>query len=744
MVGFPFIGASIGLEILLLMVVIPEHRRPKDCYTFADTVISLLMGLLSLLVSKIAFVSYVPMCYTFVYNLIHGTGHDHKDFALAGDHVLGGLSNDENNASSTGGPGVTSSPPSPSLTSVGAASTSFFAADASSALSWSFANDFLGFNEANSVPAFWLALLAADLWYYLVHRWCHVSSWMWTVHAVHHSTEEFNITAGPREGFLYWVTPYFLAVNLPLAVFFPPQIALAAVSIISIWPITLHTVTFPEGIVYGSALCAKDQQVATSPKSKKTDDVTNDVVLLDACYGRRIENHLVYYWSYILNNPSLHRIHHARNSDRLGKNFGSILAIWDYAFGTWEPEIIHLQESIPALPNTETTASSPQKNKVALDDKDDLEDNANNTTPVRKALFGESSEIEEANSSSTNQETEFRQRRQQQKSAVMNTRDDIYYGIVPVIRVTEGAGVWWNNWMPFWHMFQVQTAEYGQSSCLALWAHWTPGPESQCPKLGSRLNPTDKVVLDSERHTPDALASNSLSLLGTTNGDILSAPLLAHGGGAGSPTSPSVVHARGNRQAGSESPSSLSSTRPAGSYQRGTHTATSNEVFSFWARVMYVSLHSALCLAVGIWLLMANWDELTIFDTPLSDTTLTIAVFLAVFYHCESVSKVLETVVIAPSGTTQGGYSASSAAQHWLSWHPCCLVINEVVRNLSLVALLVAYQSTAVPVYLLVHIAILLFASYAVSPVLELHGGKTAKEQHSRAARSFEVTATRL
>merc|ERR1719215_240157 len=38
--------------------------------------------------------------------------------------------------------------------------------------------------------------------------------------------------------------------------------------------------------------------------------------------------------------PSLHRVHHARNHDRLGKNFGAVFSVWDRIFGTFEPEYL--------------------------------------------------------------------------------------------------------------------------------------------------------------------------------------------------------------------------------------------------------------------------------------------------------------------------------------------------------------------------------------------------------------------
>ena len=41
---------------------------------------------------------------------------------------------------------------------------------------------------------------------------------------------------------------------------------------------------------------------------------------------------------YVLNTPSHHRVHHARNPYAIDKNYGGILIIWDRIFGTFAQE----------------------------------------------------------------------------------------------------------------------------------------------------------------------------------------------------------------------------------------------------------------------------------------------------------------------------------------------------------------------------------------------------------------------
>ena len=41
----------------------------------------------------------------------------------------------------------------------------------------------------------------------------------------------------------------------------------------------------------------------------------------------------------IIVTPSNHRVHHAMNPEYIDKNFGQILIIWDYLFGTYQKEL---------------------------------------------------------------------------------------------------------------------------------------------------------------------------------------------------------------------------------------------------------------------------------------------------------------------------------------------------------------------------------------------------------------------
>ncbi len=141
--------------------------------------------------------------------------------------------------------------------------------------------------------AFWaFALLFWDFCYYWVHRLGHEVSIMWAAHAVHHQSEEYNLSTALRQtstGFLLsWIfyLPMFL-VGIPIEVF----ITVNALDLIyQFWVHTRHV----------GRLGWADRVFVT---------------------------------------PSNHRVHHARNERYIDKNYGGILILWDRLFGTFQEEL---------------------------------------------------------------------------------------------------------------------------------------------------------------------------------------------------------------------------------------------------------------------------------------------------------------------------------------------------------------------------------------------------------------------
>ncbi len=139
-----------------------------------------------------------------------------------------------------------------------------------------------------------LWVTAAVLWdfcYYWNHRLGHEVSILWAAHAVHHQSEEYNLSTALRQtssSFLFsWIfyTPLFL-------IGFPADVLITVGALNLIYQFWVHT-----------------QQIRR-------------LGVLDR----------------ILVTPSNHRVHHAQNERYIDKNYGGILVLWDRLFGTFIEE----------------------------------------------------------------------------------------------------------------------------------------------------------------------------------------------------------------------------------------------------------------------------------------------------------------------------------------------------------------------------------------------------------------------
>jgi len=243
------------------------------------------------------------------------------------------------------------------------------------------------FTEVEHPLSFWACVFATDFGYYIFHRGSHVMSWLWASHGVHHSSETFNLTTAAREGsLLECFTPSFLLYSTPLALFFPREIVEPLAELKLAWQGWFHANLAPP-----------------FPAFER-----------------------------YFNTPSLHRVHHCKNSDRLGKNYGAIFSMWDRMGGTFESE----------LRCSETNAA---------------------VSTLEKPLL--SSSLEE----------------KENKEVVVDKRENMYYGIVPSVQTWNPVTINIFLWRDIWR----QTKFHG---FLAPFLHWTP-PGSKCPPVGTRLNP---------------------------------------------------------------------------------------------------------------------------------------------------------------------------------------------------------------------------------------------------------------
>ena len=141
--------------------------------------------------------------------------------------------------------------------------------------------------------ALWVtAALAWDFCYYWFHRFSHEISILWAAHAVHHQSEDYNLSTALRQtssGFLFgWI------FYLPLFLLgFPLEVLLIVNAVNLIYQFWVHT------------------------------QVVRRLGPLD----------------YLLVTPSNHRVHHAQNERYIDKNYGGMLILWDRMFGTFQDEL---------------------------------------------------------------------------------------------------------------------------------------------------------------------------------------------------------------------------------------------------------------------------------------------------------------------------------------------------------------------------------------------------------------------
>jgi len=136
-----------------------------------------------------------------------------------------------------------------------------------------------------------MGLLFYDFLYYWFHRISHERQLFWGSHVVHHQSEDYNLSTALRQTSTGFLTTW---------VFFVPCFILGM-------PIYMYVSIASAHLIY-------QFWVHTQHISKLGP------------------------LEWILITPSNHRVHHARNSDYIDKNYGGLLIIWDRIFGTFQEE----------------------------------------------------------------------------------------------------------------------------------------------------------------------------------------------------------------------------------------------------------------------------------------------------------------------------------------------------------------------------------------------------------------------
>ncbi|MGY3237141.1 sterol desaturase/sphingolipid hydroxylase (fatty acid hydroxylase superfamily) [Bradyrhizobium sp. USDA 4472] len=135
-------------------------------------------------------------------------------------------------------------------------------------------------------------VIAQDFSYYWFHRASHRVRWFWATHAIHHSSNEFNLAAAYRFGWTGKLTGAAIFYVPMIWLGFAPGPVFIAAGINLLYQFWLHAEWIPK----------------------------------------------LGWLEYVLNTPSHHRVHHACNAEYLDRNYGGIFIVFDRMFGTFVAE----------------------------------------------------------------------------------------------------------------------------------------------------------------------------------------------------------------------------------------------------------------------------------------------------------------------------------------------------------------------------------------------------------------------
>lgn len=159
---------------------------------------------------------------------------------------------------------------------------------------YAFAYDHLRLQTVSprSIPAWVVLLFAVDLGYYAYHRASHRVNFFWATHAVHHQSEEYNLSTALRQSWFTSLTSWIFYVPIAIAGY-PPLMFVAMLTLNTLYQFWIHT------------------------------RIVGKIGFLEA----------------FLNTPSHHRVHHGVDPIYIDKNYAGIFIVWDRLFGTFGAEI---------------------------------------------------------------------------------------------------------------------------------------------------------------------------------------------------------------------------------------------------------------------------------------------------------------------------------------------------------------------------------------------------------------------
>ena len=155
------------------------------------------------------------------------------------------------------------------------------------------------FHQDTTILAYYIGFIVIDFYGYWSHRWSHQINFLWNKHAIHHSSEEFNLSCALRQSVSSFVN-LFTFLLIPAA--------LLGV------PVKVIAITLPIHLFL---------QFWYHTKHIKKMGILEQIIVT----------------------PSHHRVHHAINPEYMDKNHGQIFIFWDKLFGTYQEEL----DTVPAV-----------------------------------------------------------------------------------------------------------------------------------------------------------------------------------------------------------------------------------------------------------------------------------------------------------------------------------------------------------------------------------------------------------
>jgi len=138
-----------------------------------------------------------------------------------------------------------------------------------------------------------IAFVLADFRMYWQHRLQHRCRWFWAAHVIHHSSQHYNLSTALRQTWTGPLTPEFL-LGVPFYLAgFDPAIMVFCMGLNLVYQFWVHT-----------------EAVDKMPR----------------------------WFEAVMNTPSHHRVHHAKNPRYLDANYGGVFIIWDKIFGSFVAE----------------------------------------------------------------------------------------------------------------------------------------------------------------------------------------------------------------------------------------------------------------------------------------------------------------------------------------------------------------------------------------------------------------------